>query len=171
MTHCPLSRATKCDKRQYAVAGLTCSSKLDETASQPSLDRRTIIVAAFTSERPSSLGTFKTCPSRTFAALLQVPIWGAFMTTQSPCLRLFTPSPTLVTSPRPSFPPTNTSPRTPGKDEGSGFDRYTPSITFTSAGFIGDRMKRKFTVCGEGGVVRLGMVRVRKTSAGWPFLE
>ena len=170
MTHCPLSRAVKCDKRQYAVAGLTYS-KFDKMASQLSLDRRTIIVAAFTSERLSSLGTFKTCPSRTFAALLQVPTWGAFMTTQSPRLRLFTPSPTLVTSPSPSFPPTNTSPWTPGKDEGCGLEGYTPSITFTSAGFIGDRTKRKFTVCGGGGVVRFGMVRVRKTSAGWPFRE
>lgn len=172
MTHCPLFRATKCDKRQCAVAGLTCSSKVDKWPhSRVWIDARTIIVAAFTSERPLSLGTFKTCPSRTFAALLQVPSWGSFMTTQSPRLRLFTPSPTLVTSPSPSFPPTNTSPLTPGKDEGFGLERYTPSITLTSAGFIGDRMKRKFTVCGEGGVVRLGMVRARRTSAGWPFWE
>ena len=133
--------------------------------------RRTIIVAAFTSERPSSLGTFKTCPSGTFAALLHVPSWPAFMTTQSPRLRLFTPSPTPVTSPSPSFPPTNTWPRTPGKEDGCGLEGYTPSITFTSAGFIGDRTKRRFTVCGGGGVARLGMVRARTTSAGWPLWE
>ena len=160
----------KCDKRQYAVAGFTCS-KFGKMASQPSLDRHTIIVAAFTSVRPSSLGTFKTCPSGRFAALLQVPTWGALMTTQSPRLRLFTPSPTLVTSPSPSFPPTNTFPWTPGKDEDCGLEGYTPSITFTSAGFIGDKTKRKFTVCGGGGVVRFGMVRARKTSAGLPFWE
>jgi hypothetical protein len=85
-------------------------------------DRRTIIVAAFTSERPSSLGTFKSCSSRKFATLLQVPTWLAFMTTQSPRWRPLTPSPTFVTSASPSFPPTNTSPRTPGKLEGCGFE-------------------------------------------------
>ncbi len=140
-------------------------------ASHPNRDRRTNIVDAFTSERPSSLGTFKTSPSPTFAALLQVPTWGALMTTQSPRFRPFTSSPMPMTSPSPSFPPTNTSPLTPGKEEGCGLEGYTPSITFTFAGFIGDRMKRKFTVCGGGGVARLGMVRARRTSVGRPWWE
>jgi len=126
---------------------------------------RTIIVAAFTTERPSSLGTFNSCPSRKFAAFLQVPSWFAFITTQSPLSKPFTPSPTLVTSASPSFPAINMSPWIPGKEDALGLEGYTPSITFTSAGFIGDKMKRTFTVCG-GGAESVGMVNARKTSAG-----
>jgi hypothetical protein len=96
-------------------------------------------------------GTLKSCSSRTFAAPLQVPTWLTFMTTQSPRFRprtLF--SPTVVTSASASFPPTNTSPWMPGNKEGRGFEGYTPSITFTLAGLIGERMRRTFAVCGGG---------------------
>jgi hypothetical protein len=132
----------------------------------------TVITAPFTS--PTSLGILRTSSVSIFVPETQVPCCCLVKITHSPTSKPVTPLPTCVTWARPSFPAMKTGllglplPELAKVVLGIEFTGYTPSITLTSAGLMGERRNLTFRVFAGGGGNE-GYVRDVRTEVGLPF--